>query len=224
MAVRTGLAGVIMMALAASALPAAAQPAPAAVVAPETVRASEAFIKDLSDRAFAVLRDRSLKPDAREQRFRTLLRQGFALDIIGDAVLGRSKRVATPDQLKAFNEAFPDFVIRIYATRLTDFSDTSLRVLGSTPVGSRGDLSIRTQVVGKNLAQPVRADWRVRQVPGQGPRIIDLSIEGISMVATQRDEFDAKVQRNGFAGLVRDVQSGVSSVAVTPPAPARAKP
>jgi phospholipid transport system substrate-binding protein len=188
--------------------------APAAVTAPVNAKAAEAFIKQLADQAFGVLRDKSLNESMRETRFRELLQQGFALDKISTAVLGKNKRTATPEQLANFNKAFPDYVIRIYATRLTEFSDTKINIAGSVPAGSRGDVSVKTLVSGKNLQAPVKADWRVTQVPNKGLRIVDLSFEGVSMVATQRDEFDAKIQQKGMNMLIADISSNKPASAI----------
>ncbi len=193
--------------------PATAQTAAPTIVAVDA-KAAESFIKKLSDEAFAALRDKSLSASQRDTRFRELLKQGFALDKISNAVLGKNRRTATPEQLANFNKAFPDYVIRIYANRLTDFSDTKLSLAGSAPAGSRGDVAVKTLVSGKNLQQPVKADWRVTQVPGQGLRIVDLSFEGISMVTTQRDEFDAKIAQKGMNALVADISSGAPTTAV----------
>ncbi len=177
-------------------------------------KAAQTFIRDLSDKAFAVLRDKNLTQTVREKNFRELLGQGFAIDKIASAVLGRNRRTATPEQLSEFNAAFPEYVVRIYASRLTDFSDTVLKTTGTSSIGSRGDVSVHTVVSGKSVSQPVHADWRVTQIPNVGLRIIDLSIEGISMATTQRDEFDTKIAQKGMNSLISDIKSGSSDVAV----------
>ncbi len=169
-------------------------------------KSPEVTIKTLADKAFAVLRDKTLKATDREQKFRTLLREGFALDVIGNTVLGRNRTTATPAQLLSFNTAFPDYVVRIYASRLTEYADTNLAVKSTTPVGTRGDVNVNTMVSGKNVSQPVTAVWRLRNIPGQGLKIIDLSIEGVSMVATQRDEFNARIQAKGMDALNSEIR------------------
>jgi len=190
-----------------------------AVQAQETVNANAAtsFVQTLADEAFAVLQNKSLNQAQRDQQFRQLLQKGFALDIIGNGVLGASRRTATPEQLKAFHAAFPDYVIRIYSSRLTEYGNSSLKVTGTSPA-PRGDIYVRTVVTGPNVQQPVRADWRVRDVPGRGLKIIDLSLEGVSMAVTQRDEFNAKIQARGLDNLIAEMRatnSGAVQAAAT---------
>ena len=43
---------------------------------------------------------------------------------------------------------------------------------------------------------PARVDWRVRGAPG-AYKIIDVVVEGISMVVTQRSEFASVIRRGG---------------------------
>ncbi|HLU91646.1 MAG TPA: ABC transporter substrate-binding protein, partial [Pedomonas sp.] len=143
------------------------------------------------------------------QQFRQLLQKGFALDIIGNGVLGAARRTATPEQLKNFHAAFPDYVIRIYSSRLTEYGNSSLKVTGTSPA-PRGDVYVRTVVTGPNVQQPVRADWRVRDVKGHGLKIIDLSLEGVSMAVTQRDEFNAKIQARGLDSLIAEMRASNS--------------
>lgn len=168
--------------------------------------AASSFVQTLADEAFAVLQNKSLNQAQRDQQFRTLLQKGFALDVIGNGVLGTARRTATPEQLKAFHAAFPDYVIRIYSTRLTEYGNSTLKVTGTSPA-PRGDIYVRTVVTGPKVQQPIRADWRVRNIEGRGLKIIDLSLEGVSMAVTQRDEFNAKIQARGLDSLIAEMRA-----------------
>jgi phospholipid transport system substrate-binding protein len=66
-------------------------------------------------------------------------------------------------------------------------------------VGDR-DVVVSTEI-SQASQQPVRADWRVRRY-GNALKIIDIKVEGISMLTSQREEFTAVIQRNGFDGLL----------------------
>ncbi|RME63938.1 MAG: ABC transporter substrate-binding protein, partial [Alphaproteobacteria bacterium] len=123
----------------AAAVPAQAQ-APAAEQA-----AAKAFIDELSQRAFAALRDPELQGDAQRQRFRELLREGVAIDYVGQILLGRFRRDATPEQLAEYKEIFPEYIIRIYTGRLLQIGDEQLEILNALPQGQR-DVMVRTQL------------------------------------------------------------------------------
>ena len=44
--------------------------------------------------------------------------------------------------------------------------------------------------------QPIKLQWEVRDA-GQGLRITDVKIEGVSMVMTRRSDFNSYIQNNG---------------------------
>ena len=48
---------------------------------------------------------------------------------------------------------------------------------------------------------PIDAEWRVRVIHGEY-RIIDITIEGVSMAVTKRSEFSAVIQSKGIDGLI----------------------
>jgi phospholipid transport system substrate-binding protein len=57
-----------------------------------------------------------------------------------------------------------------------------------------------TSVVDSKLNQsngePIAIQWEVRN-EGQGPRIVDVKIEGVSMVMTRRSDFNSYIQNHG---------------------------
>ena len=59
----------------------------------------------------------------------------------------------------------------------------------------------------------IDVDWRVRSDKNGNVRIIDVKIEGISLVATQRDDFTARISSSGISGLnqyMKDIIDGLT--------------
>jgi len=162
------------------------------------------FVSQLSQDAINVLNDISMTQDERDSAFRALLKEGFDLSYIGKLVLGRHWRNASRDQRAEYDEIFPEYVLRIYAGRLNERGDEEFQVLDTVPAGKR-DVYVRSEVVRPD-GPPVAADWRVRKQDGEF-KIVDLKIEGISMVLTQRDEFAARVSQVGIDGLLQDIRN-----------------
>ena len=157
------------------------------------------FVKALGDEAITTLRDSSLPLEQREAKFRALLGRGFDMEFIGRFVLGQYWRQATPDQQREYLQAFNDYVLDVYSARLGGYAGETLNVVGERAAGER-DVMVNTRIE-RPSGPPLEAQWRVRQQPA-GLRIIDVMVAGVSMVATQRDEFAAVVQRQKVAGLI----------------------
>ena len=170
--------------------------------AAEDPEGARAFIEELSANAIAVLDDTSITQDEREAQFRALLAEHFDLRYIGRLVLGRHRRTASQAQRARYDEIFPEYVLKIYANRLTERGDEEFVVDGTAPAGRR-DIFVRTRIVRPD-GPPVAADWRVR-LNEETFRVVDLKVEGISMAITQRDEFAAKISSDGLDALLDDL-------------------
>lgn len=153
------------------------------------------FVDDLANKAFAVLRDDTLEDEARFQKFRSLLREGVDLKRVGRFVLGKYWRQATPEQRSEYESLFGDYVIASYASRLSEYAYSTVTVKGVVS-NSGTEYIVTTLVRAPKAVEPIRVDWRVRD-SGQGLKIVDIMIEGISMAISQRSEFASVIQSNG---------------------------
>lgn len=152
------------------------------------------FIRSLSDETMATLSDDSLSKEVRTDRLRLLFARGFDIRTIALFALGRHWRGASKQQLHEYLELFEEFILASYAERFGAYGGESLAVKGAR-VASRRDV-----VVVSELEQPgqpaLRVDWRVRETK-RGYKIIDVIVEGVSMLITQRDEFIAVIRTHG---------------------------
>ena len=154
---------------------------------------TEEFIASLGDRALQVLVVDSQSETERENAFRELLSEGFDLRLIGRYALGRYWRRATAEQRSEYAKLFEDFIVETYVARLGEYSGETLTVVSSRPDDQ--DTIVTSEIV-REGRPPIRVDWRVRRGEGE-PKIIDVVVEGVSMLLTQRDEFASVIQRSG---------------------------
>lgn len=154
---------------------------------------AESFIAQLGDKALQVLIVDSQTESERISAFRDLLNEGFDLPLIGRYALGRHWRRATKGQKEEYRVLFEDFIVRTYAARLGQYGGETLQVTGSR--ADQKDTIVTSEIV-REGASPIRVDWRVRNGDA-GPKIIDVVVEGVSMLLTQRDEFASVIQRSG---------------------------
>jgi phospholipid transport system substrate-binding protein len=197
------LAAVIVTAgVAAGLAPAAAQQANAT-----QAKAAGAFVDDLADRAYAVLRDKSNNKTAVKAKFRTLLKANFAITEIGNKLIRRHVRSISPQQYAAYQAAFPDYVVDTYTDNLFEFADSDLRIVRTLPRGARGAVDVYSRVIRNDGAQPIDAIWSVRPKDGGGFLITNLTVAGVNLSLTQEADFAAYVDRNGFDALVAFMKS-----------------
>ncbi len=158
------------------------------------VPAAAQFIEKLAQRAIEGLTTRDIDTNERTKRFRTLFTESFDVPKIGRFALGNAWRNANAADREAYLSAFEDFIVATYATRFADYGGETIRVIGSRPLED-GEAAVGTHFV-RTQGEPIRVDWRLAPDGGNW-KIIDVVIEGVSMAITQRDDFNATVQRNG---------------------------
>ena len=162
-----------------------------ATAAPDT---ADEFIRVLAGEAIQSLADETLSEAQRESEFRDFLVKAFDVRVVGRFVLGRYWRVATPAEREEFETLFLEFVVRTYARRLGQYGGETLRIRDTLSDGD-ADTVVRSEIVSSGFPD-VRIDWRVRRT-GDSYRIVDVTVEGVSLAITQRDEFAAVIRSSG---------------------------
>ena len=167
-----------------------------------------AFITSLANEAIEVLRDESMSLEDREAHFRSVLNEGFALDKIGRFVVGRHWRDMSPDQQLDYQQLYGKWVLKKYSAQLGGYSGQTFQIVKSV-VRGENDVFVRTRIDQPDEGAPIICDWRVREIDGR-LKVIDVVIEGISMLVTQRSEFSSVIRQRGVDGLIEALRARVS--------------
>lgn len=87
-------------------------------------------------------------------------------------------------------------MVVIYAERFEKYSGEKLLVKRVEVRNKKDALVYTTMVKANDGAKPLKVNWRVRQKNGVYT-IIDVMVEGISMIMTQKSEFSSFIKSNG---------------------------
>lgn len=172
--------------------------------------AAATFVGELGNATISVLRSGDATLAQREHDVRQLLRENFALDQIGKFVLGRAWKKATVDQRREYLDLFGEYVLATYAKRLGGYSGESFIIVKAEPIGEQ-DAVVLTRI-DRPSGPPLNAGWRVRSIDGRF-LILDVIVEGVSMVAAQRAEFASVVKAQGIEGLLQVLRLQISKFA-----------
>jgi len=165
--------------------------------------ASRKFVQQLGDRTIEVLSNESYSDADRMDHYRALLQEGFAVDTIGRFALGRYWRAATAALREEYLFLFQEFVLDIYSKRLDGFSGKSFTIIKSKAIDET-DTIVSTELSGEG-SPPIRVDYRVREHDGK-LLVVDIMVEGISLIVTQRSEFASIIHRDGLEGLLEKLR------------------
>ena len=176
-----------------------------------------ALISQLVTQAINVIVDKNETEAQREAKFRTLLQDGFDIPRISRFVLGRYWNAANDNQRKEFSQLFEDWIVRTYSARFGQYSGEKIQVTGTRNEGPTTTV-VSSQFVSPNGAPPAKVEWVVRKGNDNDYSVVDVSVEGVSMALTQRDEIAAVADRNGGTvdGLNKAMQDKIKGAAAAP--------
>ena len=119
-------------------------------------------------------------------------------------VLGKNWRKATPEQRDAFVVEFQELLLSSYLRQVKAYDGEVARFL---PL--RGGQKEGRAVVNAEIDQPngpvIHVLFRMHQVQTEW-LIYDVSVEGISLVATHRSSFNSEIRNSGIDSLIARLQ------------------
>jgi phospholipid transport system substrate-binding protein len=130
----------------------------------------------------------------REAAFREVLRNDFDLPYMGRLALGTHWNEASEQQRARFLAALETAEVRAYSERLGKLAGFTLTI--DKVVSQPNSVWIVDSFLGQASGQPIKVEWEVRD-NGQGPRIADVKIAGVSMFLTKRSEFNSYILNTG---------------------------
>lgn len=156
---------------------------------------AEEFISSLAKKGVNFLADDSQTKEEKEESFKKLLRENFDMKTIGRFSLGKYWRDANKEQQEEYLNLFEEMIINVYSRRFGEYDGQELRIVGTEPVGKR-DILVSSQIIQKS-GPDISVAWRVRNGKTGVMKIVDISVEGVSMSLTQRADFSSVIQRGG---------------------------
>ena len=161
------------------------------------------YVTEIGFQAINILKTPIEDIVTREKLFREMFNSKFDKKLIHRAVLGKAAKGVTKEELSRFGKAFDEHIIKIYASQLGVYSD-QLFVVDKTIKRDRKDTVVLTHIE-HATAPPLRIDWRLRD-RGKGLKIIDIAIEGVSLLATKRADFSSTIKKGGIHLLINDLE------------------
>lgn len=176
------LAGLLGVGIAAAAGWAASGPGPREVIA-QTV-----------EDVLAVLRDPAIDRDERIAAIEALAYERFDFTTMSKLVLARDWKRFSTAQREEFQRQFKDYLANSYGERIDRYDQEEVAVIGEREE-PRGDVTVQTRIAGGEYAGAT-VDYRLR---GRTDRwlVIDVIVEGISLVSNYRDQFREVLSNGG---------------------------
>ena len=153
----------------------------------------EKFVSDFAASAINILGDESLNNNDKNIQFTDLVMSSIDMNLISKFVLSRYWKTASDQQKISYLNAFEEYFISSYANKLDQYSGEKVVIVSSE--AAKKFVIVKSNIVRGSDTLKIELNWRLLTRDGQ-TKIIDLSIEGISLIVAQREEFQSFLSNN----------------------------
>src|SRR6266446_6060004 len=159
------------------------------------------------DQVIKILQRSDLQGDSKTTERRTAVRKVandiFDIQETAKRSLGRHWQARTPAEREEFTHRFADLLEHAYIGRIDQYSGENVNYVGESVEGDQA--TIRTKILTKQGSQ-VPIDYRMLR-QGDRWRVYDVIIEGVSMTANYRTQFNKIIQTSSFDDLIAKLKA-----------------
>jgi phospholipid transport system substrate-binding protein len=164
---------------------------------------SQRILSTLEQRRAEFTKDRG----ALEKFVSTEFNATFDRDYAARQVLGRHARGASDADVKLFADALADSLMRRYGSSLLDFNTRlKVRIKSETALPRGLGVKVSSEML-RQGGEPIPVDYLMRK-SGEGWKVFDVMVEGVSFVQTFRQQFDGELTHKSIRQVATELGSG----------------
>jgi phospholipid transport system substrate-binding protein len=172
---------------------------PNLAVADEKSAASD-FVNNIGKQALAIISNTEKSKEEKAAALEQLFTKNVDIDWIAKFVVGRYWKIATDDQKKQYMDNYRAFILSHYTTNFAEFSNADFEVTKIIADDNGGN--IVTMRIKRPQAEDIVVDYTIKKSDKGALRVYDITVEGVSMITTQRSDFSSYIAQNGFDYLI----------------------
>ena len=181
-----------------------------------TPKDAEAFAASIGTRVLEILKESDKSQDEKLSTLENMFTETMDVEWVGKFVLGKYWRSATPPQRESYMDAYRAFLIKHYTSRFAEYSGQTFNMVSSREE-RKGEFLVRMNI-SRTQGEPVIVDYRLREEKDSTTekptfKAFDIIVEGVSLINTQRSEFNTVVGREGIDSLTRKLKAKTTKLA-----------
>ena len=153
------------------------------------------FINELVSDAITKLSDKSLTEEQKVSYIEKVALENVDINALGLYTLGELRKSSNKDDLSTYQNSFKKYFLKSLTSRLSDYSKSKFEVIDED-IKSASYTIVSSKVTPQDGAPEIKIDWRVYTKNPDKPLIRDLIVEGLSLVRTQKEEFNSILSSN----------------------------
>ncbi len=174
----------------------------------ENIEQSKFFVENLGKQVVEKVSNVNLSENERHVNFRDLYLNSFDNYYISRFVLGRYWKRLDSDMRKQFVKSFNNYIVATYAPKFKGWQGTFKAV---DSLIENNYYNVKMNVLNED-GPTLKLMWKIYLDKNKNFKILDVNIDGVSMLVTQRAEFMSVIKNNpkGVIGLIEAMDAKTS--------------
>ena len=173
---------------------------PLCVSSNDNLTKSKVFVEKLGEAVLGKVSNPNISESQRNGNFKDIYLSAFDNYYISRFVLGRHWKTIDKNIQNEFVESFNNYVVATYAPKFKGWEGTVKAIEAKV---ENNYYNVITNILNKD-GPTLKLQWKMYLDKNQKFKILDVNIDGMSMLVTQRAEFSSVIKNNpnGVNGLI----------------------
>lgn len=161
------------------------------------------FVNDIGNKIIKTADDKKLSTEQRKTKIIALIDGVIDADWIARFVLGKSYKTISDENKATFTKLYREFMINTYGPKFQNYNGKRFDVIDVSE--QNGFYVAKAEFLPKDSNTPISVAFRVKERSGKLV-ILDFIAEGVSLIETQRSEFNSAIAQKGIDNFLKDLK------------------
>lgn len=167
------------------------------------------FISEVGNQIIKSADDKKLSVEQRKAKIIAIIDESIDADWISRFVLGKNYKTMSEENKATFTKLYRDFMINTYGPKFQNYNGKRFDVTEVTE--QNGFYIAKAEFLPKKSNAAILVSFRVKERAGKLV-ILDFIAEGISLIETQRSEFNSAISQKGIDKFLEDLKNRIEKL------------
>jgi phospholipid transport system substrate-binding protein len=170
---------------------------------------AKVFINDIGNKIIKTADDKKSSVEQRKNKIIAIIDGAIDPDWIARFVLGKNYKNTSEENKTRFSKLYRDFMINTYGPKFQNYNGRKFDV---TDVSEQNSFYIvKAEFLPRDSNTPIDIAFRVKERSGK-LMILDFIAEGVSLIETQRSEFNSAISQKGMEKFLEDLEVRIKNL------------
>ncbi|MES2961475.1 MAG: ABC transporter substrate-binding protein [Pseudomonadota bacterium] len=168
----------------------------------------KSYVEDIGNKIIKIAAEKGSESKKRDKII-SVINGAIDADWLARFVLSRNYKTSTDAQKERFTKLYRDFMINTYGPKFKNYNGKKFTVNDVTE--QNGFYIAKAEFLPRDSNTPISVNFRVKERNGK-LMILDFIAEGVSLIETQRSEFNSAISQKGMDQFLDDLEERVKQL------------